>query len=61
MRSLAEKHVARIADRVDKRIEVALISQRPSDLATPGDNLIVLSDMLGGRDKVDSVQLRTAE
>ena len=30
-------------------------------LTDPGDNLIVLTDLLGGRDKVDCIQLRTAE
>lgn len=42
-------------------IEAAIKYLREKKLTEPGDNLVVLSDMLGGRDKVDSVQLRTAE
>jgi pyruvate kinase len=42
-------------------IEAAIKYLREKKLTDPGDNLIVLSDMLGGRDKVDSIQLRTAE
>jgi pyruvate kinase len=42
-------------------IEAAIKYLRQKRLTHPGDNLIVLSDMLGGRDKVDSVQLRTVE
>jgi hypothetical protein len=42
-------------------IEEAIKYLREKKLTHRGDNLIVLSDMLGGRDKVDSVQLRTAE
>ena len=42
-------------------IESAIKYLRQEKLTERGDNLIVLSDMLGGRDKVDSVQLRTAE
>jgi pyruvate kinase len=42
-------------------IESAIKYLRQEKLTEPGDNLIILSDMLGGRDKVDSVQLRTAE
>lgn len=42
-------------------IEAAIKYLRQAKLTEPGDNLVVLSDMLGGRDKVDSVQLRTAE
>ena len=41
-------------------IESAIKYLRQEKLTERGDNLIVLSDMLGGRDKVDSVQLRTA-
>jgi pyruvate kinase len=41
-------------------IESAIRYLSRKKLTEPGDNLIVLSDMLGGRDKVDSVQLRTA-
>jgi pyruvate kinase len=42
-------------------IEAAIKYLRVHKLTRRGDNLIVLSDMLGGRDKVDSIQLRTAE
>jgi pyruvate kinase len=42
-------------------IEAAIKYLRDHKLTHRGDNLIVLSDMLGGRDKVDSVQLRTVE
>ena len=42
-------------------IESAIAYLRKQRLTERGDHLIVLSDMLGGRDKVDSVQLRTAE
>jgi pyruvate kinase len=42
-------------------IETAVKYLCENKLTHRGDNLIVLSDMLGGRDKVDSVQLRTAE
>ncbi|MFL6589147.1 MAG: pyruvate kinase [Chthoniobacterales bacterium] len=41
-------------------IESAIEYLRKEKLTEPGDNLIVLSDMLGGADKVDSVQLRRA-
>ena len=34
---------------------------RDARLAEPGDNLVILSDMLAGGDKVDCVQLRVAE
>ncbi|HEX8899210.1 MAG TPA: pyruvate kinase, partial [Chthoniobacterales bacterium] len=49
------------ADDPHVTIESAIKYLRQQKLTEPGDNLIVLSDMLGGRDKVDSVQLRTAE
>jgi pyruvate kinase len=42
-------------------IEAAIKYLRQHKLTQRGDNLIILSDMLGGRDKVDSIQLRTAE
>ncbi|MEY2564904.1 MAG: pyruvate kinase [Verrucomicrobiota bacterium] len=42
-------------------IESAIKYLSREKLTEPGDNLIVLSDMLGGRDKVDCVQLRQAE
>jgi pyruvate kinase len=49
------------ADDPHVTIEAAIKYLRQKKLTHRGDNLIVLSDMLGGRDKVDSVQLRTAE
>jgi pyruvate kinase len=49
------------ADDPHVTIETAIKYLREKKLTHRGDNLIVLSDMLGGRDKVDSVQLRTAE
>jgi pyruvate kinase len=42
-------------------LESAINYLRRKKLTNRGDNLIVLSDMLGGRDKVDCIQLRTAE
>ena len=48
------------ADDPHVTIESAIKYLRQEKLTERGDNLIVLSDMLGGRDKVDSVQLRTA-
>jgi pyruvate kinase len=42
-------------------IEAAIKYLSDKKLTDPGDNLIVLSDMLGGRDKVDCVQLRQAK
>ena len=42
-------------------IESAIKYLSDQKLTDPGDNLIVLSDMLGGRDKVDCVQLRQAK
>jgi len=42
-------------------IESAIKYLSQKKLTNRGDNLIVLTDMLGGRDKVDCVQLRTAE
>jgi pyruvate kinase len=49
------------ADDPNVTIESAIAYLRKQKLTERGDHLIVLSDMLGGRDKVDSVQLRTAE
>src|SRR3954454_6513641 len=49
------------ADDPHQTIESAIIYLRKQKLTEPGDNLIVLSDMLGGRDKVDSVHLRIVE
>src|SRR5437762_1110789 len=51
----------KFADDPNVTIESAVTYLRKQKLTEPGDHLIVLSDMLGGRDKVDSVQLRTAE
>ena len=48
------------ADDPNVTIESAINYLQKQKLTERGDNLIVLSDMLGGRDKVDSVQLRTA-
>jgi pyruvate kinase len=42
-------------------IEAAIKYLRRQNLTSRGDNLIVLSDMLGGRDKVDCIQLRKVE
>ena len=42
-------------------IESAIKYLSREKLVTRGDNLIVLTDLLGGRDKVDCVQLRQAE
>ena len=42
-------------------IEAAIKHLCHERLAEPGDNLIVLSDMVAGGDKVDCVQLRVAE
>lgn len=42
-------------------IESAIAYLRKQKLTERGDHLVILSDLLGGRDKVDSVQLRTAE
>jgi pyruvate kinase len=42
-------------------IEYAIKYLSREKLTDPGDNLIVLTDMLGGRDKVDCIQLRQAE
>jgi pyruvate kinase len=49
------------ADDPHVTIESAIQYLKQKKLTERGDNLIVLSDMLGGRDKVDSVQLRNAE
>jgi len=42
-------------------IEAAIEYLRQEKLTDPGDNLIILTDLLGGRDKVDCVQLRQAK
>jgi len=49
------------AENPNDTIEAAIAYLRKQKLTEPGDHLIVLSDMLGGRDKVDSVQLRMVE
>jgi pyruvate kinase len=45
----------------NETIEAAVTYLRKQKLTEPGDHLVVLSDMLGGRDKVDSVQVRMVE
>jgi pyruvate kinase len=42
-------------------IESAIKYLRDKKLTERGDNLIILTDLLGGRDKVDCIQLRTAQ
>jgi hypothetical protein len=42
-------------------IESAIKYLRDEKLTERGDNLIVLTDLLGGGDKVDCVQLRQAK
>ena len=42
-------------------IDSAIKYLRREKLTSRGDNLIVLTDLLGGRDKVDCIQLRQAE
>ncbi|HEY8835431.1 MAG TPA: pyruvate kinase [Chthoniobacterales bacterium] len=49
------------ADDPHSTIESAIKYLSQKKLTNRGDNLIVLTDMLGGRDKVDCVQLRQAE
>ncbi len=49
------------ADDPNVTIESAIAYLRKQKLTEPGDHLIILTDMLAGREKVDSVQLRTAE
>lgn len=51
----------RFDDDPNVTIESAIKYLSDEKLTDPGDNLIVLSDMLGGRDKVDCVQLRQAK
>jgi pyruvate kinase len=45
----------------NETIEAAVTYLRKQKLTEPGDHLVVLSDMLGGRDKVDSIQVRMVE
>ena len=42
-------------------IESAIKYLHQKKLTARGDYLVILSDMVGGRDKVDCIQLRTAE
>ena len=49
------------ADDPKATIEAAIKYLREARLAEPGDNLIILTDMVAGGDKVDCVQLRVAE
>ncbi|HYJ06128.1 MAG TPA: pyruvate kinase [Chthoniobacterales bacterium] len=51
----------RFDDDPNVTIESAIKYLSDKKLTDPGDNLIVLSDMVGGRDKVDCVQLRQAK
>jgi pyruvate kinase len=46
-------------DNPDETVEAALKYLRNRKLTEPGDNLVVLSDMLASGLKVDCVQLRT--
>ena len=48
-------------DDPNETVEAALKQLRARKLTEPGDNLIVLSDMLAGDLKVDCVQLRPAK
>ena len=49
------------ADDPNVTIEAAIKLLRKKKLTDPGDNLIILTDMVGGREKVDCVQLRKVE
>lgn len=49
------------ADDPNDTIEAAIKYLRDHKMSDPGDNLVILSDMAGGRDKVDSIQLRQAK
>ena len=42
-------------------IEVAEKFLREAKLTTPGDQLVIISDVRAGEDRIDSVQLRTAK
>ena len=52
-------HVA-FSDDPNTTIEAAEAHLRTSGLTTPGDNLVIISDVLARGDRVDTVQLRTA-
>jgi hypothetical protein len=49
------------ADDPKVTIETAIKHLRDQRLTEAGDNLIILTDMVAGGDKVDCVQLRVAE
>jgi pyruvate kinase len=49
------------ADDPHLTIEAAIKYLSQEKLTEPGDNLVVLTDLLGGSDKVDGVQLRLAQ
>jgi len=49
------------ADDPNITIEAAVTYLRDQKLTEPGDHLIVLTDMVGGAEKVDCIQLRTAK
>jgi pyruvate kinase len=42
-------------------IQVAEIFLRRSELTAPGDQLVIISDLRAGAERIDAVQLRTAE
>ena len=42
-------------------IEAAEKFLRETNLTTPGDQLVIISDVRAGEDRIDSVQLRTAK
>jgi pyruvate kinase len=52
--------ILEFADDPNETIESAIKYLHDHKLSEPGDKLIVLTDMAGGRDKVDSIQLRRA-
>lgn len=53
-------HVA-FSEDPNATIETAAAYLRNSGLTTPGDNLVIISDVLARGDRVDTVQLRTAK
>ena len=53
-------HVA-FSEDPNATIETAAAYLRTSGLTTPGDNLVIISDVLARGDRVDTVQLRTAK
>jgi pyruvate kinase len=42
-------------------IQVAEMFLRRTKLTAPGDQLVIISDLLAGEECIDSVQLRTAK